>query len=106
MRAAVAIFEGTDLAIPKLRDFGQAFGLAFQVQDDILDISSDTEVVGKTAGEDEQVEKSTYPSLMGLEQARVYAQQLHDQALTALAHFEGQAEELMPISQSLLTRKS
>ena len=67
MMAAVTIFEGTDLAIPKLREFGQAIGLAFQVQDDILDIISDTEVLGKTAGKDEQVEKSTYPALMGLE---------------------------------------
>ncbi|WP_201283570.1 polyprenyl synthetase family protein, partial [Klebsiella pneumoniae] len=76
MMAAVTIFEGTDLAIPKLREFGQAIGLAFQVQDDILDIISDTEVLGKTAGKDEQVEKSTYPALMGLEQAKAYAQQL------------------------------
>jgi farnesyl diphosphate synthase len=106
MMAAVTIFEGTDLAIPKLREFGQAIGLAFQVQDDILDIISDTEVLGKTAGKDEQVEKSTYPALMGLEQAKQYAKQLHDQALNALAHFEGQAEELTQITQFLLHRKS
>ena len=106
MMAAVTIFEGTDLAIPKLREFGQAIGLAFQVQDDILDIISDTDVLGKTAGKDEQVEKSTYPALMGLEQAQAYAQQLHDQAINALNHFEGQAEELMQITQFLLTRKS
>ena len=95
MMAAVTIFEGTDLAIPKLSEFGQAIGLAFQVQDDILDIISDTEVLGKTAGKDEQVEKSTYP-----------AQQLHDQAMTALNHFESQADDLMQITQFLLTRKS
>jgi farnesyl diphosphate synthase len=106
MMAAVTIFEGTDLAIPKLREFGQAIGLAFQVQDDILDIISDTEVLGKTAGKDEQVEKSTYPALMGLEKAQAYAQQLHDQAMTALNHFEGQADDLMQITQFLLTRKS
>ena len=106
MMAAVTIFEGTDLAIPKLREFGQAIGLAFQVQDDILDIISDTEVLGKTAGKDEQVEKSTYPALMGLEQAKAYTEQLHDQAINALNHFEGQAEELMQITRFLLTRKS
>jgi len=43
---------------------------------------------------------------MGLEQAKAYAQQLHDQAINALNHFEGQAEELMQITQFLLTRKS
>ncbi|MCU4365271.1 polyprenyl synthetase family protein [Acinetobacter variabilis] len=106
MMAAVTIFEGTDVAIPKLREFGQAIGLAFQVQDDILDIISDTEVLGKTAGKDEQVEKSTYPALMGLEKAQAYAQQLHDQAMTALNHFDGQADDLMQITQFLLTRKS
>ena len=66
MMAAVTIFNGTDQAIPQLRQYGQAIGLAFQVQDDILDIVSETEVLGKTAGKDEQVEKSTYPALMGL----------------------------------------
>ena len=106
MMAAVTIFEGTDLAIQKLREFGLAIGLAFQVQDDILDIISDTEVLGKTAGKDEQVEKSTYPALMGLEQAKAYAQQLHDQALAALAHFDDQAAELISITQFLLQRKN
>jgi len=76
------------------------------LQDDILDIISDTEVLGKTAGKDEQVEKSTYPALMGLEKAQDYAQQLHDQAMAALNHFEGQADDLMQITQFLLTRKS
>src|SRR5690606_31429808 len=89
MMAAVTIFEGTDLAGPKLREFGQALGLAFQVQADILDIISDTEVWGKTAGKDAQVEKSTYPALMGLEQAKADAQQLPHQAISALNHIEG-----------------
>lgn len=87
MMAAVTIFEGTDPAIPKLRQFGQAIGLAFQVQDDILDVTADTEMLGKTAGKDEQVEKSTYPALMGLEQAKQYAQKLHDQAFESLEYF-------------------
>lgn len=106
MMAAVTIFEGTDLAIPKLREFGQSLGLAFQVQDDILDIISDTEVLGKTAGKDEMVEKSTYPALMGLDKAQQYAKQLHDQALSALSYFDGQAEELTQITQFLLHRKN
>lgn len=105
MMSAVTIFEGADLAIPQLRKFGQAIGLAFQVQDDILDVISDTETLGKTAGKDEQVEKSTYPALMGLEEAKIYAQQLHDQAFQALAFFEN-ADELNQISHFLLARKS
>lgn len=106
MLAAVAIFEGTDHAIPQLRKYGQVIGLAFQVQDDILDIISDTEVLGKTAGKDEQVEKSTYPALMGLAQAQAYATDLHDQALQALDYFAEDAAALRAISQFLWQRKS
>lgn len=106
MMAAVTVFECTDIAIPKLREYAQAIGLAFQVQDDILDIISDTEVLGKTAGKDQQVEKSTYPALMGLENAQTYARQLHDQAFAALEVFAEQASELRQISQFLLSRKS
>jgi farnesyl diphosphate synthase len=106
MMAAVTVFEGTNQAIPKLREYAQAIGLAFQVQDDILDIISDTEVLGKTAGKDQQVEKSTYPALMGLDNAQAYAKELHDQALNALAIFGDNALELNQISQFLLSRKS
>lgn len=106
MMAAVTIFKGTDQAIPQLRQFGQAIGLAFQVQDDILDVISDTASLGKTAGKDEQVDKSTYPALMGLAQAKAYAQTLHDQAFEALAYFAENASELNQISQFLLARKS
>lgn len=106
MMAAVAIFKGTDRAIPQLREYGQVIGLAFQVQDDILDIISDTAVLGKTAGKDEQVEKSTYPALMGLEQAQAYATDLHDQALQALDYFAEDAAALRDISQFLWQRKS
>ena len=106
MMSAVTIFSGTDQAIPQLRQYGQAIGLAFQVQDDILDVISDTESLGKTAGKDEQVDKSTYPALMGLDNAKKYAQQLHDQAFKALEYFGNDAQELNLISQFLLARKS
>lgn len=106
MMAAVIIFNGTDQGIPKLREFGLAIGLAFQVQDDILDIISATEVLGKTAGKDQQVDKSTYPALMGLENAQAYAEDLHNQAMNALAYFGENAEELKNITQFLLKRKS
>lgn len=106
MMAAVTIYAGTDEAIPRLRQFGQAIGLAFQVQDDILDVTAETEVLGKTAGKDEQVEKSTYPALLGLEKAHQYLQQLHDQAMTTLSYWGDDARELSAIAQFLLSRKS
>jgi len=106
MMGAVTIYSGTDQAIPKLRQFGQSIGLAFQVQDDILDITASTETLGKTAGKDEQVQKSTYPALMGVEQAQAYAQTLHDQAFEALEYFGENAKELIEISKFLLDRKN
>ena len=106
MMGAVTIYSGTDQAIPKLRQFGQSIGLAFQVQDDILDITASTETLGKTAGKDEQVQKSTYPALMGFEQAQAYAQTLHDQAFEALEYFGENAKELIEISKFLLDRKN
>jgi farnesyl diphosphate synthase len=68
-----------------LQAYGSAIGLAFQVVDDILDVTADSATLGKTAGKDEAQDKPTYVSLMGLESARRYAQDLYDQALTALA---------------------
>lgn len=105
MMSAVAVFDGVDPAIPKLREYAQNIGLAFQVQDDILDITAETDVLGKTAGKDELVEKSTYPALLGLEQAIQYSKQLHDQAFESLNFFAGRAEQLVEISEFLLNRK-
>jgi farnesyl diphosphate synthase len=68
-----------------LGDYGAAIGLAFQVVDDILDVTQESETLGKTAGKDEHHNKPTYVSLMGLEAARRYALELRDQAHAALA---------------------
>ena len=67
-----------------LGDFGEALGLAFQVVDDILDVTADSATLGKTAGKDEAADKPTYVALMGLAPAQAYAQQLRTQALSAL----------------------
>ncbi|ANN77210.1 polyprenyl synthetase family protein [Bordetella flabilis] len=68
-----------------LDDYAQAMGLAFQVVDDILDVTADTRSLGKTAGKDAADNKPTYVSLLGLEQARSFAQALREAALQALA---------------------
>jgi farnesyl diphosphate synthase len=67
-----------------LMDFAKTIGLAFQVQDDILDVIGDSEVLGKPQGSDQAQKKSTYPAMLGLEQAKVYLNELHEQALQAL----------------------
>lgn len=73
-----------DATLTALRDYAAAIGLAFQVQDDILDIVGDTATLGKPQGSDLAHEKSTYPALIGIEGARELARELHQRALTAL----------------------
>jgi farnesyl diphosphate synthase len=68
-----------------LEEYGRALGLAFQVVDDILDVTADSATLGKTAGKDALNDKPTYVSLLGLERARAYAGELLEQARTALA---------------------
>lgn len=67
-----------------LSDYGDAIGLAFQVMDDILDVSADTQTLGKTAGKDANDNKPTYVSLMGLEGAKEHLSSLHEQARLAI----------------------
>jgi farnesyl diphosphate synthase len=67
-----------------LNDYGEALGLAFQVVDDILDVTQDSSVLGKTAGKDQSANKPTYVSVLGLEAARDHARELHRAALAAL----------------------
>ena len=67
-----------------LHTYGAALGLAFQVVDDILDVTADSATLGKTAGKDAAQDKPTYVSLLGLDRSLAYAQELLAQALTAL----------------------
>jgi farnesyl diphosphate synthase len=67
-----------------LSEYGAAIGLAFQVVDDILDVTQPSETLGKTAGKDEESNKPTYVSVLGLQAARQYAEQLREEALSAL----------------------
>ena len=77
-----------DRAKQLLEDYSTALGLAFQVVDDILDVTADTAVLGKTAGKDVAADKPTYVSLLGLEQARALASQCEERALGALERIE------------------
>ncbi|MBF7683256.1 polyprenyl synthetase family protein [Acinetobacter sp. B5B] len=104
--SAVTQFEQSSQEMLSLIRFAQAIGLAFQVQDDILDVTAETAVLGKTAGKDLKVEKSTYPALMGIDQAKDYAYQLHEQALGALESLGDRTQELRAITQFLLQRQS
>lgn len=88
-----------------LTKFGHALGLAFQVIDDILDVTQTTENLGKTAGKDAAVAKATYPSVMGLDKSRVEAARLTAEALEALAVFGESGGRLREIAGRMLLRE-
>ena len=79
-----AFAEISESAQRALQDYGAAIGLAFQVVDDILDVTADSATLGKTAGKDASQDKPTYVSVLGLERSIAYAQELLEQALAAL----------------------
>ena len=79
-------------------------GLAFQVRDDVLDIESSTEKLGKTQGADIAHAKATYPALLGLEAARRYAERLYQEAIAALAPFGDDADPLRAIATEIVKR--
>ncbi|MCG8393935.1 MAG: polyprenyl synthetase family protein [Pseudomonadales bacterium] len=87
-----------------LARFGDAIGLAFQIQDDILDVTVGTEQLGKPSGSDEKLQKSTFPSLLGLEQSRQRAEQLCDQARQSLAGYGERAQPLQQLAQYIISR--
>jgi geranylgeranyl diphosphate synthase type II len=87
-----------------LTDFGYHVGLAFQVIDDILDVTQTSEQLGKTAGKDTQAQKATYPALVGLEKSRKIATQLTNKAFAALKPFKGRAVALEALAEFLLKR--
>lgn len=86
--------------------FAEHLGLAFQVQDDVLDVTGTTEMLGKQAGADAHLQKSTYPVLLGLEQAQALAQELNQQAMSALSEFGDEADLLRAIGMLLMDRQS
>lgn len=103
---ALASGEADALSLRALQEYAQAVGLAFQVQDDILDVESDTATLGKTQGKDEANHKPTYPALLGLDAAKSYALELRDLALHALRPFGDAAEPLRDLARYIVERRS
>lgn len=87
-----------------LREYAENIGLAFQVQDDILDVISDTEQLGKPQGSDSDKNKPTYVSLLGLDEAKSLAESLSDKAIAALSAFPASAEPLRAIAAFVVSR--
>ena len=104
MGALAAGAENNQLAA--LDDYAAAIGLAFQVQDDILDVTGDTATIGKQQGADIARNKPTYVSLLGLEAAQAKAAELHRQALDALASFGTSADPLRQMAAYIVERSN
>jgi geranylgeranyl diphosphate synthase, type II len=94
----------TPAQLKALTDFGYHVGLAFQVIDDILDVTQTSEKLGKTAGKDTKAQKATYPSIVGLEKSRQIAARLTEKAFGALKSFRGSAVALEALAEYLLKR--
>ena len=90
--------------IAQLDRYADAIGLAFQVWDDVLDLIGDTETLGKQQGADLQLNKATYPQLMGLDAAKAYAKSLDERAQEALAIFDHKADTLRALSTYIVSR--
>ncbi len=105
VRLGAMTANATPDKLEALTTFGYNLGLAFQVIDDILDVTQTTEVLGKTAGKDEAVDKSTYPAILGLEESRNEAARLTKKALNSLEIFGEKGARLEQIARYLLERE-
>jgi len=97
--------DGSASQIQSLRDFGRSIGLAFQIVDDVLDVTQTSEQLGKTAGKDKAEEKATYPALFGIDASLKMADELVAKADAALAPFGEAAASLRELATFLVERK-
>ncbi|HEX2329424.1 MAG TPA: farnesyl diphosphate synthase, partial [Candidatus Angelobacter sp.] len=91
--------------IQRLRDFGRSIGLAFQIVDDVLDVTQSSEQLGKTAGKDTASEKATYPALFGIDESTRMADELITSGCNALGSFVHRADTLKELAHFLVQRK-
>lgn len=97
---------GSKAQVEHLRCFGQSIGLAFQIVDDILDVTQTSAQLGKTAGKDLASEKATYPALFGIDESKRKAAMLLQTASNALEEFGARAETLTELANFLVQRKN
>ena len=101
---ALATDQATDTQIEALKQYARAIGLAFQIQDDILDVESSTEELGKNQGSDSANDKATYTSILGLEKARYEAERLYQTSIDALSIFSASADPLRALAKFIVHR--
>lgn len=106
IRMGAILAGANDAQLAKLTKYAESFGLAFQITDDILDVTGDAKEIGKPVGSDEKNHKSTYVTLGSLESAQTLAKQAVDEAKMALSDFGENAEFLRALVDYLITRKN
>ena len=105
LRCGALIAGSSEIQLTFLDTYARNIGLAFQVADDILNVEGNPALMGKAVGTDKLHEKSTYPSVIGLESSKQFAQKLIGQALQALETFGNKAEPLRAIATYVIERK-
>ncbi len=100
----VLIGGGSRADMDRFRHYARHIGLAFQIQDDILNVEGDPKIMGKAAGTDRLHRKTTYPSLIGVDAARVLAVAHRDEALTALSPYDVKADPLRALADYIVHR--
>jgi geranylgeranyl pyrophosphate synthase len=103
---AMSTNQATPDQLSQLRQFANLLGLAFQIQDDILDVEAESGTSGKQQGKDAQHNKPTYTSILGLDGARKRLAKTRDEALQILADFRGDTSSLQQLSEYVISRKS
>ena len=103
---AAILCEVSTAALEPYRAFAREIGLLFQIVDDILDVDGEAADLGKTAGKDAQLDKTTYVSRYGLDGARVLAAESHARARACLAGFGGDVGSLAAVADYMLSRRS
>lgn len=104
VRSGALLGGGSERQLRYLDQYANDIGLAFQVVDDVLNVTGDPEKMGKAVGTDAERQKNTYPSLLGLEASRQYAASLIDSALQALTIFDNNADPLRAIATYIVQR--
>ena len=105
IRSGAILAGASEKNLDALTRYAENFGLAFQITDDILDVTGDAAILGKSIGSDAKNFKSTYVTLTSLDEAKSYAQTAVDEALNALKNFGAEADFLRELVQYLITRE-
>ena len=105
VKVGAILGDGNDMQIKRLSLYAKNIGLAFQVTDDILNVEGDPEIMGKAVGTDNKLKKVTYPTLLGLDKSKIFANELISNACDALNIFNHKAEPLRAIAQYIIKRK-